>query len=773
MTPSPLKAALRVALAMAALPLLPAAAHAATWTVDDDGVQCPNASFSSIQDAVDYAAPHDTIVICAGLYQEKSTPTSGTYSPSQVGSRNGLTIQKPLTIKGAGASKVTIEPDPSLGDSLAGTTPYLRDGGGNVITIARQSLGDGDYDENTVDISGVTIRSPYAYAEAGVAYFNTSGTISNSVVGPLRRANADETTTRPYGWGVIETNFLQGGGTGSGTVRRQVTVKDSLVTGYQAGGILFDGARGADGTPETTVRAGIDQFGTVDGTKVVGGGSASGLSQTGIRYAAGVRGSVTGSTIQDNAYTSTTGNALATLSYGIMLADAETGGVDTDYPTYPDYPTQTPLSITGNALINNSFGLYNGTITSQAGAVANRSIKVGAPVFAQDNFWGCITGPLVATATSTSNTSTGCQAVSGNDAGTPAKASVDYAGFRTTVPSYLAVPAATADAAPTVKFSEPVGTPEIKLGDTINPVVVAADDFGVASVVLSAGGAPVATLTHAPYEFGWSPAASDAGKTVTLTATATDSSGQATSTTLQVKVAALPVEPTTPADPTPSTPPVVGAPKPPVNTALPVVTGDASVGESITCLPGSWTADPTAYAYQWLRAGAPISGANAATYVIGEGDTASLLACSVTAANADGSAAATSAGKLVSLPIDAGDDETTKQIGPVIADIVGSAKASTKTGKVTIGTVDCVRAAATTCTTTVTGTIKIGSKTYTLGKVVVKDADEANLVIVLPKSARTLLKSKTKTGTLSLKIAATDDTGFSSSWKTSVSVKGK
>ncbi|MDQ8045919.1 MAG: hypothetical protein REI11_15035, partial [Patulibacter sp.] len=78
MTPTPLKRALRLAAAVAVLPLMPAAAHAATWTVDDDGAQCPNASFSSIQAAVNAAAPHDTIVVCAGTYRESSTPTSGT-----------------------------------------------------------------------------------------------------------------------------------------------------------------------------------------------------------------------------------------------------------------------------------------------------------------------------------------------------------------------------------------------------------------------------------------------------------------------------------------------------------------------------------------------------------------------------------------------------------------------------------------------------------------------------------------------------------------------
>jgi hypothetical protein len=176
---------LLIAAFVAAAALTPATAAASTRTVDDHRADCPSAGFTSIQAAVNQAAPWDTVIVCPGLYLEQSTPSSGNNSPSQAGSRNGLTITKPLTLKGAGAGKVTIRPAPALGASLAGTAPYLRDGGGNVVTVSRQSLGATDDNENFVDISGVTIESPDAYAEAGVAFFNTSGRIADSVVGPL------------------------------------------------------------------------------------------------------------------------------------------------------------------------------------------------------------------------------------------------------------------------------------------------------------------------------------------------------------------------------------------------------------------------------------------------------------------------------------------------------------------------------------------------------------------------------------------------------------
>ena len=173
-----------------------------TWVVDDDGAQCPEASFTSIQDAVDHASPWDTIVVCEGTYEESSTPVDSPRVPVADGAMNGLTIAKPLKIKGAGADKVTIMPDQSM-TTLAGSTPFLRDGGGNVITVSRQSLGSTDTNELFVDISGVTVTSGSVAAEAGIAFLNTAGRVSESIVGPIIAGDG------PHGWGIVKTNHLQ------------------------------------------------------------------------------------------------------------------------------------------------------------------------------------------------------------------------------------------------------------------------------------------------------------------------------------------------------------------------------------------------------------------------------------------------------------------------------------------------------------------------------------------------------------------------------------
>ena len=96
------------------------------------------------------------------------------------------------------------------------------------------------------------------------------------------------------------------------------------------------------------------------------------------------------------------------------------------------------------------------------------------------------------------------------------------------------------------------------------------------------------------------------------------------------------------------TAPVVAAA--PVNVALPQISGGAAVGRTLTAAPGTWTGSPTVdFEYQWRRcapdgsACADIPGAIAATYVAtGDDDDASLRVV-VRAANAVGSAFATSA----------------------------------------------------------------------------------------------------------------------------------
>lgn len=486
-----------------------------TWVVDDDRAQCPTASFTSIQDAVDFASPWDTVVVCEGVYEERSTPVSGPGNPVSTGALNGLTITKPLKIKGAGADKVTIMPDQSL-DTLAGLKPYLRDGGGNVITVSRQSLGSTDTNEMFVDISGVTVTAGDVYAEAGIAYFGAAGRVSESVVGPMSVATStDELTAEPHGWGIVKTGVIQGAGTG--TVETELTVANSVVKGYQSGGILFDGAKGVDGGAANTVRTGIEQHGYVTNTVVTG--KPNGVyPQTGIKYTSGSDGFVRTSKISGNYF-----RPDPTKSYGLLLTDARTEGVN-------------PLSASGLSLTGNGWAVYNGTADGTA-------VRTGAPVVVASSYFG----PVAPVAGGPADADTGAEAISGSS-------SVTTTSRVSTVPA--AVPStygAIVDGDPYAAVVDPLAGSEVEVGETVTPLVRAYDDFAVASAELLVDGVAVGTAAAAPYAFTWTPDASYAGKDVTLTTVVTDSAGQETvSAPLVFSVAEETVDPEP--EPEPTTP---------------------------------------------------------------------------------------------------------------------------------------------------------------------------------------------------------------------------
>jgi len=86
-------------------------------------------------------------------------------------------------------------------------------------------------------------------------------------------------------------------------------------------------------------------------------------------------------------------------------------------------------------------------------------------------------------------------------------------------------------------------------------------------------------------------------------------------------------------------------PTAPTNVAVPVVTGTATVGQTLSSTTGTWNGYPTpTYAYQWVRgASTNISGATSSTYTLVDADYNNTVKCTVTATNSAGSASATSA----------------------------------------------------------------------------------------------------------------------------------
>lgn len=101
---------------------------------------------------------------------------------------------------------------------------------------------------------------------------------------------------------------------------------------------------------------------------------------------------------------------------------------------------------------------------------------------------------------------------------------------------------------------------------------------------------------------------------------------------------------------------VVGASAAPQNTARPSITGEARVGEELTSDDGTWTNNPTSFAYQWERCDIdgsnclPVAGANGKTYGVRNADVGFRLRVRVTAKNASGAGTASSALTTIVVP---------------------------------------------------------------------------------------------------------------------------
>jgi hypothetical protein len=72
----------------------------------------------------------------------------------------------------------------------------------------------------------------------------------------------------------------------------------------------------------------------------------------------------------------------------------------------------------------------------------------------------------------------------------------------------------------------------------------------------------------------------------------------------------------------------------PVNTVAPVVSGTATVGQTLSTTNGTWTGAPApTFTYQWQRTGVDIGGATSSTYVLVAADYANTIRCVVRATN--------------------------------------------------------------------------------------------------------------------------------------------
>jgi hypothetical protein len=598
--------------------LLPAVAQAdSTWYVGSASDGCPNAQFSDLTSAVTYAQSHDIIRVCPGTYTVG--PASGT---TPTATTQGLVIDKALTIIGASASKVTIEPATNL-VSASSTTDNVRDQYGNVVTVEPPPLGPTDTSDSdiNVSISGVTIANGGFLVDSGLSFYNSAGSVTSSTITPYVGTPAGPTGDPNVGWGVVASNAYAV--TPQGSFARDVSVSGDLISSYGGGGVLIDGS---EASKPIYFRSGVSTTGSITNNVITGASDATRAQQYGIQVNAGGRAAISGNSISGN-QAATPGTATSPgTGVGILLTDA-------DLTSTPAGSTSTYMSVSANDLLGNGYGLFNGTADFPGAAYptgdANSTfpIDVNGTGTTPANLPTTLTNTAQSTATVPVTVTYGVPGVAlaqpaagktnwfgpnkgviggpsnGTDDGysesTQTAGSSDSVKTGTISATRIAsptAPTAVTDAVPTAVWGTPDGTYDttVTAGQANELLVLASDDFGVSSVDINANGTDLGPSTAPPYETTWTPSASLIGQTVPLVATVTDEDGQTTIATLNVKVVAVvtttpppsgggggggSTPPPPPVAPTVVLPPNLGTANAPVKSVLtvkPTLTGDVA-----------------------------------------------------------------------------------------------------------------------------------------------------------------------------------------------------
>lgn len=251
--------------------------------VDDDKVQCPTATFTTIQSAVDAASPGDTIRVCPGTYVEQ------------------VTISKSLTIRGDNGAIVMPTAVRVNGTDIPSGTPVAA-----VILVSNSAAVN--VSNLIVDGSnnGIVECSPDL---KGILFQNSSGTIESNAVRHIRLSPS------PNGCQSGEAIEVE---TASG-LTSTVQIQGNSVWDYQKNGITAN---------QTGTAA------TIATNTVTGIGPTPGAAQNGIQVAFGATGSITGNTVADNIWSKCvstrdcTTNATGILvieSDGIVVTNNTTG----------------------------------------------------------------------------------------------------------------------------------------------------------------------------------------------------------------------------------------------------------------------------------------------------------------------------------------------------------------------------------------------------------------------------------------------------------------
>lgn len=564
------------------------AANAATVAVDDDRAQCPAAQFGSIQAAVNASNPGDTVAVCPGRYVE------GSGAPGT----NALTITKDLTIQGAGADVVVIQPRRSTptGGQIAEGRMDIRNGVGDIVSVQ-----GGTAFPITVHISGVTVDGNGVFAEAGIVYLDAQGSLVRDRVTNIVTSISNGSDDIPggyrsnnFGYGIAQVTAADSRPGGATT--RTLTIDHTRVDRYNKIGILIDGATGNSLplSPSGVVNSGVLVGNQVVGRiqcktfntptpppYILGGANATPVldlpgncdivrpttvgptfGQDGVRVTAGATVSIVDSTISQNLVNGTDAPV-----YSEVEEVRNNNGVVIALKDKPSSVNNANLSlgagvrligagastVTQSNIVDNAYGVFNAALDGQT---ANEA----TPLAATSNYWGIKvtqdrTGFNFPGAVPVRNLGPGISptvnpyqqenpvngATLADGTGTTSTA-VDFFPFRAGTQGdpnsgqhpVVYAPLPVNDAGPSVELSTDKATYD--RGEQVQLRTTAADDFGVTSIQFFDGSTPIGQVTPPANTVTFTIPAGAACDSRALGAVASDYLGQTASDVVEIDV---------------------------------------------------------------------------------------------------------------------------------------------------------------------------------------------------------------------------------------------